>query len=185
MDTQFRSLALGLLFAAACAGCATGAGPQGMKDTSTATPPRGQVANIMLVDRPDQAQAEKVILATFLFTAAAVQPKEAMVTFGPARTPRSEAGDYRLRLIDQQNRVLSEYAIWDPRKVVVERQGLVENPTGTYTAHFPMNARAKAVQVLDKQGNLVATAEIGSVIREFCRRTKQDRDCEDGEKNNR
>ena len=148
-----------------------------MQEKPASAPTRGQVGNITLVESTAQVGGDKVIVATYLFRAMAVEPKEAMVAFGSSKIPRSEAKDYQVILVDHQGNVLAQYGIWNPRKLVVEKQGLVENPEATYSARFPFDARAKEVRVLDSQGVLVAKTEVGSVIREFCAKLKHDKDC--------
>jgi hypothetical protein len=155
-------------------GCA---GTTGIKEKPAEAPIVGQVGSILLVQDTNTAGGDKVLVATYLFRAGQVQPREAIVTFGSGKVPRSEAGDFRLQLMDRQGKVSAEYGIWNPRKVVVEKQGLAEVPEAIYSARFPFNAHAWEIRVLDPQGNVVARTDIGSVIREFCSKLREDKDC--------
>jgi len=140
-------------------------------------PRTGQVGNIMLVDNTARTSGDKVIVAVFHFAPDRVYSREVIATFGPNRPARTDARDYVFQLVDRQGRVITEYGIWNPRKVVVEKQGVVETPEATYAARFPFDSRAREVRLLDSSGNVVATTQVSSVVSEFCARLKQDKDC--------
>ncbi|MGI9078693.1 MAG: hypothetical protein ACR2G6_15395 [Gemmatimonadaceae bacterium] len=137
----------------------------------------GEVAGIMLVRDPGQGVGNKVVVASFLFSAGQVQAREAIVAFGPGKLARSDGSDFKLQLTDFQDRPLAEIGIVSPRKAVVEQQGVTESPEAVYAVRFPFQATAKAIRVLDPQGNVLATADIGAVIREFCANKRGDKDC--------
>jgi hypothetical protein len=159
------------------AGCATKPSEQ-----PAAMPNAGPVGGILLVRDLSEGQGRKVIVASYVFRAGGVQAKDAVVAFGDGRTPRSEGADYRIRLVDASGAALSEYAIGDPRKVVVEKKGLVEIAQATYAARFAFDARARQIQVTDRQGNLLALMDVGPAIRAFCAKAPKDADCAPSDK---
>lgn len=168
--TMWRPVAV-CVFLAAVAGCARNTSqPSGAGQT-------GQVAGILLVRDPAQGTGDKVIVASYRFTAQGVEARETMVAFGPANLPRTDASEFRFQLIDRQGAVRAEYGITDPRKVVVEQQGLVEVPEAIYVARLPFNSGAREVRVLNAQGAAVASTDVRAVISGFCADRKQDKDC--------
>ena len=147
------------------------------KEQPVAAPQSGPVGGILLVRDPSQGQGPKVIVASYVFRAGSVQAQPALVAFGAARPPRSDGQDFRVRLVDAAGAALSEAGFFNPRRVVVERQGLVEVPEATYAARFAFDARASQAQVLDAQGNVLASSDVAGAIRAFCAKTQKDPDC--------
>ena len=106
----------------ALAACVNGEAEQMTANAHTV----GQVGSIMLVADATQPTGSKVIVATFRFHSGGVDPGEVLVAFGSANVPRTEANDFKLSLVDVGSIALTEYGIWNPRRVVVENEGLVE-----------------------------------------------------------
>jgi hypothetical protein len=147
------------------------------KENPPGAGPVGQVGGIQLVGDTGRGAGEKVLVATYRFDSTGVRPGEAIVAYGSGRLPRSEGGAYRLQLVDAQGTALAEYSIGDPRRVVVEHQGVVQNSQGIYAARFPFHPRAREIRVLDQGGAILARTDVAAVIREFCDRLPQDKDC--------
>lgn len=82
-----------------------------------------------------------------------------------------------MELVGRNGQILLSYGIWDPRKSVVEKQGVVESPEGVLVARLPFKPDADKVRVRDKDGGIVAETEIRSLILEFCQRLENDEDC--------
>lgn len=142
-----------------------------------AAAPRGLVGNILLVEELDQAGSDKVLVASFLFKPDRVEPRDIIVTYGAANPLNSDFHDFRFTLVDEHRRQLVTIEIWNPRKVVVEQQGIVEILEATYAVRFPFDPEAKEVWVLDSNGKLLASADVRSAIAAFCARVQQDPDC--------
>ncbi|MGK2962234.1 MAG: hypothetical protein ACSLFK_08820 [Gemmatimonadaceae bacterium] len=138
----------------------------------------GMVAGIQLVRDPAFTGGGKVLVASYRFAAEGVQAREAIAAFGATNVPRTDTAEFTFQLLDAQDRVLAQFGTLDPRKVVVEQQGLVLQPEAIYAARFPFNPNARAIRVLDNRGAEAARTDLVSVIREFCAPLSQDRDCE-------
>ena len=160
----------------ALAGCATGPSESRESFIGDATT-AGQIGGILLTENLDQAQASKVIVASYVVTANSFDPKEAIVSFGSPGTLSGSGSDYTVELISTGGETLLDYGIWDPRKAVVEQQGIVENPEALFAARFPFRPEAAMVRVRDASGRVVAETEIRTIILEFCQGLKNDPDC--------
>jgi hypothetical protein len=166
-------LLAGAVVTSACAGGQRQSrepGPVGAGET-------GMVGGIQIVRDPALTGGGKVIVASFRFTAAGVEPREAIVAFGATNTPRTDTTEFTFQLLGAQDRVLAQFGTLDPRKVVVERQGVVQQPEAIYAARFPFNPGARSLRVLNSQRAEVARTELTAVIREFCTPLRQDREC--------
>lgn len=148
-----------------------------LEEKPAAAPEVGEVGGIVLVADRNQRPGTKVIVATFVFRSDAVTPRDVVVTYGAGAAKGSPEKDYSIRLISVDGRTLSEHTISDPRKAVVEKQGVVINPEGVYAARFRFDKSAAQVHVLDSQGNVVARSDVRPVMQEFCKRIKDDPDC--------
>jgi hypothetical protein len=172
MDRNSLSIVTTGLLVFLATGC--GARPSGQP---AAAPNVGQVGGIALVRDLSEASGQKVIVATYAFRATGVQALGAMVAFGSGAAPRLDDYHFRIRRVDGLGAILNEYGIWDPRKAIVEKQGLVEVPEAVHAARFPFDPRARQVRVLDGQDKVVAATEVGPIIREFCAKATKDPDC--------
>jgi hypothetical protein len=172
MDRNSLSIATVGLLVFLATGC--GARPSGQP---AATPNTGLVGGIALVRDLSEVSGQKVIVATYVFRSAGVQPLGALVVFGSGETPSLDDYHFRIRLVDGMGTVLSEYGIWDPRKAIVEMQGLVEVPEAVHVVRLPFDARARQVRVVDRQDKVVAATDVGPIIREFCAKAIEDPDC--------
>jgi len=82
-------------------------------------------------------------------------------------------------LVDVGGETLGQYTIRNPRRLLVERKGLIEEEEVFYVAVFPFSARAAQVRVLDRRGKALAITEVSPVIQDFCLVAKHDEDCAD------
>lgn len=177
MDKPFVSRHSGIAalpFAILLAACATGHNAEGYVGESGAS---GQIAGILLTQNLVQANAPKVIVASYRVTAAGFAATQSLVSFGSPGSSSGGGDDYTVELAGRDGRVLFKYGIWDPRKAVVEKQGIVVNPEGTLAARFLFRPEADKVRVRDRSGDVVAETDVRSVVIEFCRRLKDDTDC--------
>ena len=110
-------------------------------------------------------------------SAFSVEPREALVSFGAATTPTGSSDDYELELVSVTGKAVASHKVWSPRKAIVEQEGIVENAEGILVARFAFRADAATVRIRDQAGTVVAETDVRSVIREFCRRLKNDPDC--------
>ncbi len=157
-------------------GCATGSsGDRGAYPADAGT--SGQIGGILLTENRNQQGAPKVIIASYQVTATGFIAKEAIVSFGSPGSLDGSADDYTVELVGRNGQTLLSYGVWDPRKSVVEKQGVVESPDGVLVARLPFKVDADKVRVRDKGGSVVAETEIKSLIMEFCRRLENDEDC--------
>jgi hypothetical protein len=170
------SLVLSWLFAMAIVGCATDGELTGRPARAD---PEGQIGAIHLVEDLRAATGVKTIVAAYGFTANGVTPSVARVVYGAGTSPRNEGGDFRLMLVDAGGETLSHYTIRNPRRLLVERKGLIEEDEVFYVAVFPFSARAAQVRVLDRRGKTLAVTEVGSMVRDFCVLASNDEDCAD------
>lgn len=180
MDTfvgpRFLGIAL-LSLGLALGGCATGSSGEREEYVGEAGT-TGQVGGILLTQNLSQTAAPKVIIASYRVTAAGFTPTQTLVAFGAPGSLGGGGDDYTVELVARDGRTLVKYGIWDPRKAVVERQGIVINPEGFLAARLPFRPEAEKVRVRDKSGTIVAETDVRSVMVEFCRRLKDDPDCE-------
>ena len=176
MRRNIESISLAALVAilVACGGCASGDGKSEGRPANA--PEQGMVGSVVLHE-PPPVQGNKVILASFAFTATGVTVVDTLVAFGSGGVPRSEANHYRIALIVGSGNKAFEYGIFNPRRQVVEKEGLVEVPRAEYVSRFPFRADATAVQVADSNGNIVATADVRAAIGRFCAEQQNDPDC--------
>lgn len=137
----------------------------------------GMVGGIQLVRDPVLTGGGKVVVASYRFAADGVQAREAIVAFGATNTPRTDTTEFTFQLLGAQDRVLAQFGTLDPRRVVVEQEGLVQQPEVIYAARFPFNPDARAIRVLNNQGVELARTDLVAVIREFCAPLEQDREC--------
>lgn len=166
-----------LSLAVALCGCATGSSGEKQEYIGEAGT-SGQVGDVLLTQNLRQTAAPKVIVASFRVTATGFTPTQTLVAFGAAGSVGGGGDDYRVELVGRDGRTLVQYGIWDPRKAVVERQGIVVNPEGVLAARLPFKPEAEKIRVRDKSGTIVAESDVRSVMVEFCRRLKYDPDCE-------
>lgn len=137
----------------------------------------GQVGGISVVEGGNPEAQPIVVVASYRFDRNGVHPREAIMAFGAGNEPRSDGADFRFQLMGAQDRPLSEFGVMDPRRAVVEEEGLVENPEATYAARFPFHPATRAIRVLDATGREVARTDLVPVIREFCSRMRDDQVC--------
>jgi hypothetical protein len=166
---------LSLLLSLAAVGCAPFT--EEIHGRSANADPEGQIGPIHMVDDLRATTGVKSLVAAYGFTASGVTPSVARVVYGAGSTPRSEGTDFRLMLVDAAGQTLSQYTIRNPRRLLVERKGLIEEDEVFYVAQFPFTARAAQVRVLDRRGKALATTEVGPVVRDFCALAKNDEDC--------
>jgi hypothetical protein len=138
---------------------------------------KGFVGGIMLAEGAAAAAPPKVIVTSYALSGAAFTQQEALVTYGSGGLLANSGEDYRVELVNASERILQSYSVTDPRKFVVERQGIVENPTGVLTARFRFDPSAALVRVRDANSMIVAETNVRSLIVEFCRRAQGDPDC--------
>lgn len=138
---------------------------------------KGFVAGIMLAEGTNAETPPKVIVTSYAVKAAAVTQMEAVVTYGSGGLSTSSGEDYRLELVAANDRILQSYSVADPRKFVVEKQGVVENPEGVLTVRFRFDPDATLIRVRDKDSAVVAETDLRPLIAEFCRRSPGDTDC--------
>ena len=63
------------------------------------------------------------------------------------------------------------------RRAIVEQQGFVEVSEAMHAVRFRFDVRARQVRVLDRQGRVLATTDLGPALREFCAKAGGDPDC--------
>jgi hypothetical protein len=173
--------ALLLLLLASCVACsgpsAKGRPPGALGKVRTDGQAGPRVGNIALVEDIHEDGQAKVIVGAFVFGRDDVTPAAVNIDFGSAPMVPSDARELTVDLIDERGGVLAVHGFRNPRKVVVERQGLVEQPTVLYAVRFPFSRRATAMRVFDGGGRLLATLEVQHAIELFCRSRRQDAGC--------
>ena len=169
------AVVLSLLLSLAAIGCASF--KEDIHGRSANADPEGQIGPIHLVGDLRATTGVKTLVAAYGFTPSGVTPSVAQVVYGAGSTPRSEGSDFRLLLVDAAGQTLSQYTIRNPRRLLVERKGLIEEEEVFYVAQFPFSARAAQVRVLDRRGKALATTEVATVVRDFCALVKNDEDC--------
>jgi len=138
---------------------------------------KGFVAGIMLAEGTTAETPPKVIVTSYAVKDAALTQMEAVVAYGSGGQSTSSGDDYRLELVAANDRILQSYSIVDPRKFVVEKQGVVENPEGVLTVRFRFDPDATLIRVRDKNSAVVAETDLRPLVAEFCRRAPGDSDC--------
>lgn len=139
----------------------------------------GQVGGIAVMEGGSPDAGSTVVVASYRFDAAGVHPREAVMAFGAANPPRSDGADYTFQLVGGQDRALAQFAIMDPRRNVVEEEGLVEVAQAIYAARFPFQSESRGIRVLDATGREVARTDLTPVIRDFCSKLRDDRECQE------
>ena len=168
---RLAALLAGLLMVAGCAQAGRG------ERLATADSP-GTVGNIRVGVDGGRAEARKVVLVAFRFSSEGIEAQEVRVAHGSTSRPHADRHDFRLALVDAQQRRLEEYDIWDPRRVAVEKQGLVQMTEMRYIARWPFHADAWEAWVLDRNGKPLASVLVRPTIESFCAEQRQDTDCQ-------
>ena len=137
----------------------------------------GQVGGVWLADDATTTARDKLVVASYRFTANRIDVLESRLIPGAAKVPRSDGGDFRVVLTTTEGEILAQYAIRNPRKVVVEHKGLIETAEALYVARFPFNRRAEEIRILDRRGRPIATTSLSQAVQQFCLRAKEDEDC--------
>ena len=138
---------------------------------------KGFVAGIMLAEGATAETPPKVIVTSYAIRDAVLTPIEAVVTYGSGGLSTSSGEDYKLEMVNADGRILQSFSVIDPRKFVVEQQGVVENPTGVLTARFKFDRSAILVRIRDAKSKIVAESDLRPLINEFCSRVPRDPDC--------
>lgn len=157
-------------------GCATGPSHE-EKEYAGEAGTSGQIAGILLTQSLNQSGAPKVIIASYRVSATGFTATQSLVSFGSQGSLGGGGDDYAVELVGRDGQVLLKYGIWDPRKAVVEKQGIVVNPEGVLAARFPFRPEADKVRVRDKSNAIVAETDVRSLVLAFCARLKDDADC--------
>jgi hypothetical protein len=166
---RLGSIALALMLA----GCVT----DEVRERPASAEEDGLVGTIRLVVELRELPEEKTLVAAYRFAANTVEPIEARVVPGAGGMPRTESGDFRIVLLDRDGQALREYGIRNPRRLLVERHGMIETPEALYVARFGFDARAREIRVLDRKRKILATTDLLPAMREFCTTATADEDC--------
>ena len=164
-------LTAGLLLAAGCANNTRNQSGVGNTDR------RSLVAGIMLAEGGTTAAPPKVIVSSYALSGGSFTQKEALVSYGSGGLPEGSGDDYRVELVDANDRILQTYSVGDPRKFVVERQGIVENATGVLTVRLRFDPASSKIRIRNASSTVVAETDVRSLLAEFCRRAQGDPDC--------
>ena len=138
---------------------------------------RPQVGNVQLIDSNTDARVPHALVVELIFTNEGVQPGTQLIVDGAQQPGRSEEVDFRVNVVDRAGRVLSEYGLADPRKVIVERRGWVMMPQAVHAARFPLSKDAAAVRLFDARGQLLARADVEPIVTTFCREHPRVKGC--------
>lgn len=147
------------------------------KGVPASAPMTGNVGSIFLTSSPAQATGTKVVMAELLFGADGVKSQRVVASYGAPTSGSSGARDFVFRLVSTTGKPLAEYGVWDPRKAVVEKQGIVTNPSGTQVAKFAFHPDAAEIQVIGEDGAVLLKVPVREVMKEFCSRLKTDKEC--------
>ena len=157
-----------------CGACATS---EEISGRAAHADPEGQIGAIHLVEDLRATTGIKTLVAAYGFTATGVTSSVARVVYGAGTSPASEGSDFRVVLVSDAGETMAQYMIRNPRRLLVERKGVIEEEEVYYVVRFPFSVRAAQVRVLDRRGKMLASTDVGSVIREFCVTAHHDEDC--------
>jgi hypothetical protein len=154
-------------------GCAT---PE-LTERPAAADEDGLIGTVRLVGELNEAPEDRTLVAAYRFAPNVVESIAAYVVPGAGGLPRSEFGDFRIALVGLNGEIIGEYGIRNPRRLLVERHGMIEIPEALYVARFPFDLRAREVRILDRKGKVLATTDLQPALREFCRSAAGDEVC--------
>lgn len=173
---KWNAVVAALLLLAALNGCATTAKSEreGFVGNSE---PRGNFGGVMVAQaEPRQANA-KVIVVSFGVSDSGWEVKDSVVAYGSGGVLAGGGDDYTVELVGSGNETLSAVAVWDPRKAVVEQQGIVVNEQGTLAVRLPFSVEATAVRVRNREGRTEVEYGVRAALEKFCRSAGEDPDC--------
>lgn len=127
-------------------------------------------------------QPEKMFLGSFRFHEDGVEGRDVVLRFGTAKLLPTESVDFSFQLIDNNDTVLMEFGVKDPRLAILdegepEKRGFVQMPEAIVVAKFPFHDRAKKLRVVKSDKTPVAALNLQPTIQEFCSVYKADHDC--------
>jgi hypothetical protein len=172
------ALVIGAAWSCSMPGCAASrtSGDDARQEVATGT--TGQIGGIAVREGGTPLADSRVVVASFHFDATGVHAREAIMAFGAGNVPRSDGTDFTFELLGGQDRVLARFGVVDPRRNVVEQQGIVMAPEAVYAARFPFHVESRGIRVLDASGREVARTDLVPVIREFCSQMPRDEVCQ-------
>jgi hypothetical protein len=126
------------------------------------------VGTIRLAEELGERAEDKTFVAAYRFAANMIESVDVQIAPGDGGVPRNESGDFRVALVDEEGKILGEYGIRNPRKLLIERQGMVEVPETLYVARFPFDVDAREIHILDRRGKVLAVTDLLPAFRRFC-----------------
>lgn len=165
-----------LVLLAALNGCATTAENE-QEGFVGNTEPRGNFGGVMVAQaEPRQANA-KVIVVSFAVSDTGWEVNDSVVAYGSGGVLAGSGDDYTVELIGPGDETLTSVAVWDPRKAVVEQQGIVVNEQGTLAVRLPFSVEATGVRVRNREGRTEVEYGLRAALEKFCQTAGEDPDC--------
>jgi hypothetical protein len=173
---QRNTVVAALSLLAALNGCATTAENERESFVGNSEP-RGNFGGVMVAQaEPRQANA-KVIVVSFGVSNSGWEVRDSVVAYGSGGVLAGGGDDYTVELVGSGDETLSSVAVWDPRKAVVEQEGIVVNEQGTLAVRLPFSVEATAVRVRDREGRTEVEYDVRAALEKFCRTAGEDPDC--------